>query len=684
MAKLKKFTTYYRAAQVFRDHNGNGARDADETAIMTAEDGSFMAPSGKGSFVLTGGFRIDTDQPNPYTLLTAPRKTGGIGTMSSLWQSMLDRGATPLKIKKLLDIPQNIQLSRYSAVPIEKIAGKTQELLAKREAQTDLMAQWLKKIADTAYGARLAEMGIKGDALAAALKHAEDQAIGNLADTLLGLGQKQVDLTDKDTVQEILDTTLKQSNIVLTPEQLDTLGQAASAINAQIEDAPSQQLDLATQIGANATVLVGEQDYAAIQDNYTGDAVQQQFENNDIYIAAPVIAALADDTGASATDGVTSDATPAASGMVSAAAVSVNVYRDGERVGTVPAANGAWSFASEALADGHYRFAAAGVNAAGKEGPLSQALDVTVDATPPAVPTVDPLKTANRTPTLAGTWSGAADETLSVSVNGKTYTVENGLSVSGQTWSLAIPGGDALAVGVYDAVARVVDLAGNVSDDIGGPELTIIDSSAPIPPASLASSIAALTDDTGASATDRVTRDTTPTLSGEADKAAVQVQIYRDGANVGAAAVSDGAWTYASPALADNSYVFTAKAMNGEGREGDASAPFTVVIDTQAPGAPTVQALATKDSTPSLSGTWSGGAGESLSLNVNGKTYAPTTGGGAWSLTIPDGDALAAGVYEVTATATDLAGNASGDQSAKELTVEAQNSPPPPRRLRRP
>jgi hypothetical protein len=82
-----------------------------------------------------------------------------------------------------------------------------------------------------------------------------------------------------------------------------------------------------------------------------------------------------------------------------------------------------------------------------------------------------------------------------------------------------------------------------------------------------------------------------------------------------------------------------------------------------------VDSLTTNDTTPPLSGTVDV-PNATLELTVDGQTVTPTNNGdGTW--TLPDNalSALSSGTYNVSVTATDLAGNASGDTSADELTI---------------
>ena len=99
-------------------------------------------------------------------------------------------------------------------------------------------------------------------------------------------------------------------------------------------------------------------------------------------------------------------------------------------------------------------------------------------------------------------------------------------------------------------------------------------------------------------------------------------------------------------------------------------------VDTSAPSSPGVTSLVTNDVTPLISGTAIVGAGETLSVEVNGVVYTAgdshliDNGDGSWDLTIPAEDALAEGNYDVVARVVDTALNASTDPSSDELEID--------------
>ena len=97
---------------------------------------------------------------------------------------------------------------------------------------------------------------------------------------------------------------------------------------------------------------------------------------------------------------------------------------------------------------------------AGLSGPEATRA-VTLDREAPAAPGVDSLTTGSTTPTLTGEATVRAGETLTVSVNGQTYTVP----VQDGRWSLDLANAQPAAPLVpgrsYDVVATVTDTAGN-------------------------------------------------------------------------------------------------------------------------------------------------------------------------------------------------------------------------------
>ncbi len=185
--------------------------------------------------------------------------------------------------------------------------------------------------------------------------------------------------------------------------------------------------------------------------------------------------------------------------------------------------------------------------------------------------------------------------------------------------------------------------------------------------------------DTGASNSDGVTNDTTPTFFGTAEAGSL-VKLVEASLNV-AMATADGTgnWTMDVPALADGTFTFKAFAEDAAGNVSDLSNDLIIKIDSQAPSAPVIVSFdddtgvigdgitadrelvfhgtAEPDSTVTLSG---------ASLGILGSTTAD--GSGNWTVDATS-TTLADGAYLFTAAATDLAGNSGPDSSPLAVTV---------------
>jgi large repetitive protein len=113
-------------------------------------------------------------------------------------------------------------------------------------------------------------------------------------------------------------------------------------------------------------------------------------------------------------------------------------------------AGGAWSLDTATAAPTSGSLPASGLTAYAKITATGQDAAGNAGTTTALVaPTVKTLSTNDTTPTITGTWLNPASDTLTVTVNGKSYTA----SVSGTNWSLTIPDSDALSVASYAVTA---------------------------------------------------------------------------------------------------------------------------------------------------------------------------------------------------------------------------------------
>ena len=337
-------------------------------------------------------------------------------------------------------------------------------------------------------------------------------------------------------------------------------------------------------------------------------------------------------------------------------------------------------------------------DAAGNATGDSTTNELKILTTIPTAPTVSSLLTSSLTPTITGTATLAAGQNLSVVVSGATYSV---VPVAG-AWSLnlatATPTSGSLTPLVsgstYNVVATISDVAGNSSSDTTTGEL-VVDTTAPA-----VLSVNSTTPDgsykAGQTILIQVQLDKTvtvvttlgsPTLTLNAGRSATfvpagaagnvlnftyTVQSGDTAADLNATALNLNSATIKD--AAGNSLTTTLPVSQAAG---SLDANKAIVIDTTAPTAPTVTTLTTNVTPPTITGTATLNAGETLSVVVNGATYnnVPVTGG-AWSLNLATTAASVGtlggftnGRYSVVATVTDAAGNATGDSTINELNI---------------
>jgi hypothetical protein len=358
-------------------------------------------------------------------------------------------------------------------------------------------------------------------------------------------------------------------------------------------------------------------------------------------VTTPVVTeGLASDTGVSATDKITANASLI--GTADAGAV-VHFTVDGNAVATTATANasGAWSYTPTGLSDGPHTIVASETNSAGTG---TASVTFTLDTTPPAV--TERLVSGGTTtsnPALSGT--GEPNATVHFTIDGNAIAGTATADATG-AWSYTPTG---LANGTHTIVASETDTAGNTGT--ASLTFTLNTVTTPVVTERLAS-------DTGASSTDRITSNAT--LSGTADPNAV-VHFTVDGSAVAATATADasGAWTYTPTGLADGVHTIVASETNSAGT-GTASITFT--LDTKAPTVTAglvndTGASATDKVTSSAALSGSGDAGAVVHFTVDGTAIAATAtanASGVWSYT-PTG--LADGTHTIVASETDLAGN---------------------------
>ncbi|MEL8302064.1 Ig-like domain-containing protein [Escherichia coli] len=402
------------------------------------------------------------------------------------------------------------------------------------------------------------------------------------------------------------------------------------------------------------------------------------------------IAGISDDTGLSSSDFVTRDTTLTVRGTLGAALAAderAQISLDGGVTWTTLTVIGtSWSYADgRTLTDGTWNYTVRVVDLAGNVGQTATQ-NVVVDTTSPEAAksiTITGISddtgasssdfiTSDTSLTVRGVLGAAlgANEFAQISTDNGATWVNVTLAADGLNWSYV--DGRTLTNGTTTWQVRVVDLAGNVGATSS--QSAQIDT---VNPAQVLT-IASISTDTGSSATDFITSDTTLTLTGSlgAGLASGEVaQISLDGGATWITLTTNGTqWTYTdSRTLTDGSYVYQVRVLDLAGNTGPVVSK-TVVVDTINPTAtPTIvsytddvgqrqgtlsSSQATDDTTPLLNGVLSGplASGEVVYLYRNGLLLGAVTMVGALNWTYSD-SGLVSGAYTYSARVVDLAGN---------------------------
>ncbi|MEP8738448.1 Ig-like domain-containing protein [Enterobacter hormaechei] len=414
------------------------------------------------------------------------------------------------------------------------------------------------------------------------------------------------------------------------------------------------------------------------------------------------IDSLQNDTGLSANDFITNDSQVVVNGSLTAqlgnnekAQISLDggvTWIDLTVTGTT------WCYTDgRTLTDGTYQYQVRVIDNAGNVG-ATDSQDVVIDLTKPAAATitVDSVSqdtglsdsdfiTSDNQISLKGTLGaalGSGDHAQISLDGGATWT---DVSVSGLSWTYI--DGRTLTDGDYNYQLRVIDEAGNISATTS--QVVTIDTVAP--DASKTIAIDSISDDTGLSSSDFITRDTSLTLHGSlgatlADGEYAQISID-GGVTWQNVIVTGNSWYYVDGrTLGNQTYDYYVRVVDAAGNVG-ASAHQQVTVDTVAPDAAitvTVDNITvdtgfdnndflTSSTSYTLNGTLGAelGAGEYVQVSMDGGTtwvYA-TVSGTQWRYT--DARTLADGDYRYQVRVVDQAGNV-GATTTQDVTVDTQ------------
>ncbi|MEP8536976.1 Ig-like domain-containing protein [Enterobacter asburiae] len=338
---------------------------------------------------------------------------------------------------------------------------------------------------------------------------------------------------------------------------------------------------------------------------------------------------------------------------------TAQVQQDGSWSLTVPAS------AMETLIDGRAQVSVSVTNVSGNSADASRV--VTVDTQPPAI-TLDNLTADNiinaaeaqQDLALSGTSTAEPGQTVTVTLNGKTY--QTTVQADG-TWQLSVPAADvgALTDGIVTVTATVSDVAGNASsaDRVG-----LVD--ATVPQVTINDFV------TDTNTVNQLAHSQAQILSGSVTGAAAGdlVTITINSVDYTTVVDAAGNWSLGLPAsvvqgLTDGTWKIDVSVTDRSGNTGSSS--LDVVVNTVTPviGINTLAADDVINATEKgedllLSGTSNQPEGTTITVTLNGIHYTATAdASGNWSVTVPASavSALGEAHYTVTASVTDSVGN---------------------------
>ncbi|WP_431629701.1 Ig-like domain-containing protein [Enterobacter cloacae] len=364
---------------------------------------------------------------------------------------------------------------------------------------------------------------------------------------------------------------------------------------------------------------------------------------------------------------------------------TVIVSFNGHSYQATVAADGSWSVFVPGrdflgLSDGDYTITAAVSDKAGNPGSATH--DVTLNGDVPTITintfAQDDIVNAaeHGTPlTVSGTTDAPAGQTVTITLNGKTYTatVQNDGS-----WRYTLGSADVAALadgGSYVINAQVSNTIGNSASDN---HTVTVDLTAP----SMGISIDSLQNDTGLSATDFITNNSQVVVNGSLTAQLgnnEKAQISLDGgATWSDLSVTGTTWRYTDGrTLTDGTYQYQVRVVDNAGNVG-ATDSQDVVIDLTAPAATTITVdsitqdtglsgsdFITSDTQISLKGTLGAalGSGDHAQISLDGGLTWTDVSVSGLSWTYVDGRTLADGDYNYQLRVIDDAGNISATAS---------------------
>ena len=408
--------------------------------------------------------------------------------------------------------------------------------------------------------------------------------------------------------------------------------------------------------------------------------------------AAPGVPDLAtsSDTGTSSTDNNTNDNTPtlSATGGSSGDTITLSATNGTNTVTCSYVVGSATNCTLPTLGDGTWTITSSVTDPAGNTSNNPTSLSIGIDTNAVGGLAVD-LAASSDTGS-SSTDNNTSDATPAFSLTGQATgdvvvitASRPGATDVTCTYTVGVASSCTLGTltdGAWSVVANVTDASGNTGNTSALSMTIATSASAPGAPDLLNAS------DTGASATDNLTSDSTPSVSGGVLPAGTSVTVSArksDGTTVSCTYVASASVSSCDlPSLSDGEWSVSTVITDPAGNVSPASSALLLSIDASAPTAGTPDLVAssdtgasatdnlTSDTTPSLSG-GALPAGTSVTVSArkaDGTTVSCTYVASA-SVSSCDLPSLSDGEWSVSTVITDPAGNVSPASSALSLTI---------------
>ena len=406
--------------------------------------------------------------------------------------------------------------------------------------------------------------------------------------------------------------------------------------------------------------------------------------------------ASSSDTGSSNSDNKTNDNTPtlSATGGSTGDTITLSATNGTNTVSCTYVVGTATNCTLPTLSDGTWNISSTVTDPAGNSStnPSTLSVSIDTDAVGGRIPDLDALSdtgvsstddiTSDTTPTFSLTGQATGDVVVITAsrpgVTDVTCTYTVGVASSCTL--------GALTDGEWSVVATITDLSGNTGSTTALPLTIATSASTPGVPDLLDAS------DTGASSTDNLTSDTTPSISAGSLPAGSSVTVTAtkaDGTTVSCTYVASTTVTSCDlPTLSDGAWSIASTVTDPAGNVSPASAALSISIDATTPSTPGVPDLLdasdtgasstdnlTSDTTPSISaGSLPAGSSVTVTATKADGTTASCTYVASTSVSSCDLPTLSDGAWSIASTVTDPAGNVSPASAALSISIDAESS----------